>query len=369
MPENDYEVVIEGNTNDYYIKEKLNELLESDLYLNDNYNRELNYDFPIKVVGIKYVETSAYNYTQSKIYVSDLILDKLQFQINQSYSKVQILFEDQYYESTTYNPYFALVPNDNVPKGKAYVSRDLNDLCSNGSAINKNINIEVSNIYYEDEIELKVARTYNKNTLESLLDLTNYDSVNGSVFVNTEDYNSLFNKPSYQSAVLIDNVELINETKSNLEALNLNVLAIKDILINSGEDRILQVFRTVVTLVLSITLFFISYLVIKIILKSRNVYYSTLRMLGANKKISRQLLIIELFLDANIAYFGFIALLVLNKYNIIRIELFNTIVEYLKFTDFAVVYLILILMSFFISLKYARQLFRNSTIKTYNEEV
>ena len=92
-------------------------------------------------------------------------------------------------------------------------------------------------------------------------------------------------------------------------------------------------------------------------------------MLGANKKISRQLLIIELFLDANIAYFGFIVLLVLNKYNIIRIELFNTIVEYLKFTDFAVVYLILILMSFFISLKYARQLFRNSTIKTYNEEV
>ena len=59
---------------------------------------------------------------------------------------------------------------------------------------------------------------------------------------------------------------------------------------------------------LIITLFFISYFIIKIILKSRNVYYSIIRMLGGTKKITTEILLIELLLVANLAYLSFVCL-------------------------------------------------------------
>jgi hypothetical protein len=65
----------------------------------------------------------------------------------------------------------------------------------------------------------------------------------------------------------------------------------------------IQIFKVIVTAGLLIALFFISYFVIKIILKSRNTYFATIRMLGATKKISKQLLDIELFIIYPKAYY------------------------------------------------------------------
>ena len=42
--------------------------------------------------------------------------------------------------------------------------------------------------------------------------------------------------------------------------------------------------------------------VIKLILKSRNVYYSTLRILGANYRHIKRILDIELFVNSSLAY-------------------------------------------------------------------
>ncbi|MNT07328.1 hypothetical protein D3C72_1420280 [compost metagenome] len=92
-------------------------------------------------------------------------------------------------------------------------------------------------------------------------------------------------------------------------------------------------------------------------------------MLGANKKISKELLIIELLLVSNLAYFGFLLLLLFNIKGIINWNTLNTVIQYLKFQDYMVLYAIIISMSYAISLKYSKSLFKDSSIKTYNKEV
>ena len=92
-------------------------------------------------------------------------------------------------------------------------------------------------------------------------------------------------------------------------------------------------------------------------------------MLGYTKKVSKKLLIMELFTVSNIAYFSFIILIYLNYLNVFNIKFINTIILYLKLRDYIVLYLILILMSYVISEKFAKKLFKKSAITTMGEEV
>ena len=146
-------------------------------------------------------------------------------------------------------------------------------------------------------------------------------------------------------------------------------LAIKDTLIDEGVSQIIQIVRTVITIGLVISLFFISYFIIKIILKSRNVYFTTVRMLGATQKTAKHLLIIELLTVSNIAFLITIGVVFIQYKGIINIQFINTILNYLKLKDYILLYVILIGISYLISLKYAKNLFKKSTMKTYSEEV
>ena len=130
-----------------------------------------------------------------------------------------------------------------------------------------------------------------------------------------------------------------------------------------------RVFPMILTIILIITLFFISYFVIRIILKSRNVYYSTIRMLGATKRISIQLLIIELLTVFNTSFIIFLISIYLNYIKVINIGFLNTILEYLKLKDYITLYIILVIMSLLISIKFSKKLFKKSAISTIKEEV
>ena len=72
---------------------------------------------------------------------------------------------------------------------------------------------------------------------------------------------------------------------------------------------------------------------------------------------------------ANISYFSILLLIYLNYKNVINLEFLNVIIEYLKLRDYILLYLILIIMSYVVSLKFAKKLFKNSAITTLNEEV
>ena len=320
---------------------------------------DIELDEKVTIVGIKYLEDIDIIYSDMKIYMSEKALNTLSFRTNQQYSKIKWLFLNKYYISESYNN--ELIPNEKVPQGSAYVSYDL--------VYYKPIKIEVENIYYKDELNIKVSKTYTKNNLKSLLGLSDYDRYNGSIFINPDDYNSLFNKASYQSSVFVKDVNKIYETNNKLNDMGYNTIVIKDSLVDSGLTQVIQIIRTVMTIILIVTLFFISYFIIKLILKSRNVYFSTVRMLGGTQRTSKHLLIIELFTIANLAYWLYIGVIFLQYKGIINVNHFASIVEYMRYKDFAILYLILMVIAYLISLRYARKLFQKSTIKTYNEEV
>ena len=369
LPENDNEVIISGSKDDYYLGYLKDEILNKELYLTDTYTGELDKSIYLKIVGIHYTDSDMFYYEENEIYVSDNILKTLTYQINQQYSTLKVLFQDKYYDSTLNDQNFKIVPKKNIKDGSVYISSELNYLCKNENCINKTLSIEVDNLYYKDNINLKVGKTYTKKNIESLLGIKDFESTNGNIFISANDYNKLFNKDNYQSSVFVKNPNTIDETISTLNNKGYTTLKIQDTLVQEGALEAIKIMRTVVTIVLVVVLFFISYFVIRIILKSRNVYFATIRMLGANKKVSKELLIIELLNVANLAYFLFLIVIYLNKIDIISASFINTIIKYLSLKDYILLYLILIFMSYIISLKFSKKLFKNSAMKTLKEEV
>jgi hypothetical protein len=92
-------------------------------------------------------------------------------------------------------------------------------------------------------------------------------------------------------------------------------------------------------------------------------------MLGGTKRVSRDLLVIELLNVSNLAYFMFMIVLGLGKLDIINLGFIDMIIKYLTVRDYIVLYLILIFMSYLISMKFSKKLFKNSVMKTLVEEV
>ena len=362
MPENDNEIIIEE---DNYLKNLEEEILNKKLYLQNVYNGKINEEDALTIVGIKYIENTG-NFN-NKIYLSNTILDKISFQINQESSNLTFHFMDKYYN--LYDNNLQISPSDKVSTGKAYISYDLSYLCPYQNCINKIMGIKVENLYYTENLELSVDKMYTKYTYKNLLELNNYDSANGTVFINTTDYNNLFNKNSYQSSVFIKDAKKLDETVEKLNKSGIKTLAIKNTLVQDGSAEIIKILRAIVTAILVIALFFISYFVISIILKSRNVYFSTIRMLGATKKICKQLLIIELLTISNLSYFLYLIALLLNHEKVFNLKFLDTATNYLTIRDFIILYLILTVMSYLISQKFAKKLFKKSAISSMKEEV
>jgi hypothetical protein len=150
-----------------------------------------------------------------------------------------------------------------------------------------------------------------------------------------------------------------------------NTYPFKKFSVNAVGDVLgmINLFRKVVFIISIVVLFFISYFIIKMILKSRNIYYSTIRILGTTRKTCKSLLQIELLNDEVIAYFIFLIIIKLCKIKVININTINEIIKYLNVKDYIVLFIILIVMSYLISARYSRSLFKRSALETYREEI
>ena len=365
LPENESEMVLRINENHFYVQEALDEMLNKTYSILKPEGRDGATDEKIKdltIVGIKYSEES-FNYN-CQFYVSKSVLNDLRSDMNKSYSSMKVFMNNKYEQ-------YSIEASDNVERGKAIVDDDLKYQFKNYRILNKPVNIYISNIYYNDELDLTISNTYTKSNFRRLTGLNKYDNNRYKIFINKEDYNSLYNKPSYQSSVYIKDEKDIEKTISELESINLDAKKVTDFKVNQGEvyKRIIKIIKVVVTIVLIIVLFFISYLIIKIILKSRNIYYTTLRMLGATYKNVRRILDIELFVNATTSY-GVLMLFIYGvKLNLINLEHIANLTNYVGIREYILMYVILIVISRLISAKFARKLFKNTAINTYNEEV
>ena len=367
MPESDNEVIFLVNDYEYYFNELLEDAVEKTYYLYGDKN-----DIALKVVGVKYVKSGLYTYQENTIYGTSGLLDKYMTKVNIDHSNTKVNINNQNYESYNAVGYqFNLVSSDKVSKGNAIVSEDINYACKDFDCKNKNISINVSNLHYEDSLSLKINNVYNTKNVKSLLGI-NKDNINyGSIFINKDDYDGLFNKDSYQASVFATKVDYVEDVAMELEENGYYTLEMRKSLSNDGDiaAKMMKIIKLVVTVILVVTLFFISYFVIKLILKSRNVYFSTLRILGATVGQVKKILDIELFINSSLAYITYIGFILLIKNDILDIGFIKNAAEYLKNIDYILMYIILILMSYLISSRFSSKIFKKSAMKSYREEV
>lgn len=360
MPENDDEIILKANKDDYTITQMLDETLNSEFSLQKSY-REGDTIKTVKIVGIQYNENNTiYDRT---FYVSNEVKKVVRSYVHNQYSDMKTLLNDKYVQ---YN----IETNENVEPGTAIVNDDLKYQFKNNKIINQNINISVSNIYYEDNIDLTIAKTFTKSNLKKLTGYTDYSYYQNAIIINPDDYNSLYDKSSYQSSVYVKDASIIDQTMSELENLGLKPKKATDFKVEyESESQIVKIFKVVITIFVIIVVFFISYLIISIILKSRNIYYTTLRMLGATSKSTRKILNIELFINSTLSYLMVLTFGYLVKQDIIKIEFIANLIKYITLNECILMYLILFVVTQLIARKFAKKIFKNSAMNRYNEEV
>lgn len=373
MPKNSGEVVIAGEKDNYYLSDDVESVLNHKFYTIGD-NGEIEYGKEVEVVGIKYVDMPL-DYVDFKIYLGGEMLDKFLFDTHERYSTITIDFMGENHVSGEGGNAFKLAINNWVTPGTAIIPEDFNSRCDKGNCINKTFSVKVENQYFNVNRDFKIEKNYNQKNIKNILELSDYkkedfeETYNGIIYINPLDYNELFNKGTYQMSVYVDNIENLDEVVSRLEKMGCNTLKVKDVLVDEGATEIMKIFKLIVTCCLVFVLFFISYFIIKIILKSRNVYFSVLRMLGASKSVCRELLIIELLVISNLSYFIFVLLAEFNRAGLLNVGFIQTVNTYFRFNDYLVLYIVLILMSLLISVKYAAKLFKNSVMSVYREEV
>ena len=360
MPENDSEVIISMNKNDYDLNQGIDNVLNQQYTIYDPTGRT---DIKtVTVVGIVFNEKK-YDYN-STIYVDKGILDSLRVYLNQYYSKLKILANDKYKN-------YEIVPTDKVESGCAYVNDAEKYNYKNDRIRGTKLNITATNIYYEKELELTITNTFTEYNFKRLTGLKDYYRNYNSLFINTEDYYSMFDEPSYQISVYVKDKNTIDQTMQELNNMGLTTKKASDFEVNYNAEsyKFIKIIRTVVTIVVLIVLFFISYFIIRVILKSRNVYFTTLRMLGANVRTIRAVLDIELFNIYTIAYALLMGFCYMLNENIIEIQIATKILKYLSVKEFTIIYLCLAVMAILLSRKVSRKIFKKTAISTYNEEV
>ena len=363
MPKENNEIVMTIQKNDYYAN-MIDEIMSTDFELSDLSSDRVDDTEKLKIVGIIYI-----NEYETYFYVNDYLLDKLNTKANIEYSSVKYVFANE--ENTSYygNTYGEIIPSNKVSRGKVVISDDNSYKCKNMKCKNYSFKINVNNLYYNDSYELKVSKTYTKKNFNNLTGY-DYEKYNGAIFMNDEEYKEMFNKNYYQSSIFMKDDKLSEQTMNELKDLDLTTLYVKDTLNETSEIvRILNIVKVVSMTIMIIVLFFISYFIIRIVVKSRNIYYSTLRILGSSYNATKSILNIELVTISHIAYAIFLIFLLLVKYSVIESSYIKNLLDYVNIYQFILVYLIILLMSRMITNRYSRKLFTNTVMNTYREEV
>lgn len=232
MPQNDNEIVVCGESYDYYLSTIPDKIIGLECTVRGNGMSYLT-DSKVKIVGIAYKKSNDNNY-YTQFYASNNLLDEIRKNINIEYSTTKTEFNDKILSSQQYAMQYKVLPNENVPEGKAYVSEDFNYMTRYNNARNYTLNITVENMYFTDYLDVKVLRTYNKKNFKTLTGITEgedpFTMYNGAIFVNNEEYQRIFEKNSYQSSVFIKDVKEKDAVIQALQDNGYTTLYVKDCL-------------------------------------------------------------------------------------------------------------------------------------------
>ena len=379
MPKEKYDIALITDKNSFILSKQYEKVNGSII------GKELNATSfgianPLKITGVKFYEDANKAaqglFSDGYVYLSPEILDAVSDDIFLQSSTITVSMNDKIFK---YSPHssstITVLTSDMIPEGQAFVVPDVAEMHigynNDGSLKKKKINVKVSNIYFEDSFDTYATKVLNENNFKKYTGLgkADFQYYRDAIFVSAKDFNRMFDKPSYQSSVFVEDPLAIRQVENSLEKMGMDPLVISDTNANYGDGIIYKFMSTAVTIALAIVLFFVSYFVIRIILKSRNVYYSTVRMLGANVSVARNLLMIDLFTDANIACVTAFLLFssIIKKWP--ENAILHAIGAYITVPEMIGIYALVIFISLLASFRYANRLFKKSAMNTYREEV
>ncbi len=305
-----------------------------------------------------------------KVYVSDAIANELLVSAMSTLSKTTLDYNGtkQNFESG----YAVVYSNANVPAGQVYIPEEMTGMYENSEAMNKPLSITVENARFTQSVSLKVGKVITKNNVEKSLGISkgNYELITSYVYVNPSDFASLYDRGNYQISVFMNDENKADALESTLNSKGYECLFIKDVLsdITGGFSFVLELLSMGALIIEFIILFYIAYAVIKLIMKSRNSYYSTLRILGASRRNTNTILRVELLAMMLIACAVDMILVVLINNGIIDATSLKSQLSYLKPLDYVVLVVLLITMSLLIAKRYSRKIFGKSAMNVYREE-
>ena len=262
----------------------------------------------VTVVGVVFLSEDAGRSSNGNvmIYVTDNVAARVLVKTEAASSAVTLDFSGT---KSDYSGMQVVYPSKKVPKGEVFISEDqAYQFYEEGAARGKTMGLHVKNHYFEESRDFRIGQVFKADNIRSLLGLSknNYDEYTSNVYINPSDYNKIFNQGNFQSSFFMKDEKLSDSTVKALESAGYKVLVIKDTFTDAtgGYAFILRMFSMVRLALEFIVLFFISYAVIRLIMRSRNSYYSTLRILGASRKNTDNILRIELLLMMLISYGG-----------------------------------------------------------------
>ncbi len=383
MPKNEYEIVIKLDpTSDAIMSmdSGVEEYVDREVVLKDmTQTHAYTFGDNIRIAGIMVgdeteddSEFALYGY--STIYASETVSNELLVSMMAAMSKSEINFggtrvKNDYDRSIFYSY--------KVPEGEVYIFDDQTYYYEDEQAIGESISLKISNRFFESEGKYKVGNVLTNKNCKELAGIPKdeYDMYYNCVFISREDFNKLFDKGFYQISAYMENEQDSEETLAALGEKGFTALALKDSLSDTtGGYNVMINLMTYGRLLLEfMILFFIAYAVIRLIMRSRNSYYSTLRILGATKNNTDNILRVELILMMIIAYGVDIAFVVLMNKGIIQKLVNNELQDvtkllyYLTPLDYGILGGLLLLMSLLIANRYSRRIFTRSAMKAFRE--
>jgi len=364
LPEKKNEVLLQGYDDGYFFGHDLaQEILDKkfELYTYNDYIK-------VKVVGVDVVQDDPDNYSFSgTIYFT-------QNMINENMRELYILDSTI---TTTVNgnqvvcewggPMYKPVPLADLDQGEAIVPEEFDYYYDSGRCTGHDIEMSVENMFYKRSAEMEIQSTYNDKNFESKTGFKKTDAYESVIFISYDDYYKLIRKAQYQGTVYMENINLAEETESALKEAGFAPLTLLDTLMGVDSD-ILTVIQVPMMVVMVIAIFFIAYFVVQLILRSRTSYFGILRMLGLAKRPIRRIMDIELFVVVNIAYGLFIGFIVLVNQGLVPVDYIAKLTQYMQTADYVILYVVLIVMSYLISGKFVRKMFKKTAIGSFREE-
>lgn len=380
LPKREREIVIgaEEFTQNYEeLKEKGESLIGKTFRVDNNAEGEETVSFinkPLKIVGITFKKSDNERIKKngySRIFCTDSLANRqIVFAVSAA-STVTLDFDGK----TVKRKGASIVyPTDLISPGKAYIFKeDAENYYKEGRASGKQMSITVENMFFKGKRSFEIDAVVKKENMERLLELAkdDYDTYAESIFVNKADYKRLYDRGDYQISVFTKDYMKNSDTIKALKSKGYTVLEIRNVSKNNRMETILLVqkmFSRLMLGILLVTLFFIAYVVIRLVMRSRNSYYSTLRILGASKRNTGNILRIELLVVMSISVIIVGLLILAFAEGYLQFQYVNGIVKFITVRDYVLLVVTMTIMSLLISGRYAKKIFGNSAMRVYRGE-